>query len=111
MRRTDVAARLGGDEFGILMPDTVAEQARVSLERIAATLAAEVCDRWAVGVTIGAVTFTEPPEDVDFAVREADALMYRGKAQGRGSIVLATWPESGVDIKEPPGQPPEASTT
>jgi hypothetical protein len=40
------------------------------------------------------VSFTEPPDDVDCAVREADALMYKGKAEGRGRLLLATWPEN-----------------
>lgn len=96
LRVTDVVARLGGDEFGILMPETGAEEARKSLERIAASLAHELGDRWGVGATFGAVTFSEPPDDIDYAVRQADNLMYRGKEAGRGGILQATWPESGV---------------
>ena len=34
----------------------------------------------------------EPPEDGDIAVRRADALMYRGKAEGAGRILQETWP-------------------
>ena len=93
-RATDVVARLGGDEFGILMPGTGLEQARVSLERIAAAVAVGTSGRWAVGATLGAVTFTEPPSDFDFAVGQADALMYQGKAEGRGRILQATWPKN-----------------
>ena len=92
-REVDTVARLGGDEFGILMPDTGADQARASLERIAADVARVASGRWAVGATVGAVTFTEPPDTVDWAVSQADALMYRGKAEGRGRILQATWPE------------------
>ncbi len=95
-RSTDVAARLGGDEFGILMPDTNSAQARIGLDRIAAAITGGIGDRWAVKATIGAVTFTEPPEDVDHAVREADALMYRGKTEGRGRILQADWPPPAV---------------
>ncbi len=93
VRETDIVARLGGDEFGILMPDTNAEQGRVTLDRIAAAVAIEITGRWTVGATMGAVSFTEPPEGVDSAVRQADALMYQGKAEGRGRIVQATWPD------------------
>lgn len=93
VRSTDVVARLGGDEFGILMPDTEAEPARATLERVAAAIADDTDGRWVVGVTVGAVTFTEPPGDVDCAVRQADALMYEGKAGGGGRILQATWPE------------------
>lgn len=92
VRPSDTVARLGGDEFGILMPDTEAPQARASLERVSRALADAVRGRWAVDATIGAVTFTRPPEGVSAAVREADALMYRGKGEGRGRILQATWP-------------------
>jgi diguanylate cyclase (GGDEF)-like protein len=110
VRSTDMVARLGGDEFGILLPDTEAEQARVILERIAAAIADWVRGHWAVGATVGAVTFTEPPEDADFAVRQADALMYRGKAEGRGRILYATWPEPGLGMSGSSGCPTTAST-
>ncbi|MDO9557316.1 MAG: GGDEF domain-containing protein [Coriobacteriia bacterium] len=92
LRATDVVARLGGDEFGILMTECGVTQARQSLERIAASLALELGKRWGVGATFGAVTFDTPPDDVDSAVRLADDLMYRGKAEGRGRIMQATWP-------------------
>jgi len=103
VRSTDVVARLGGDEFGILMPDTEVRQARVALDRVAAAIADGAGGRWTVATTIGAVTFTEPPEDVDRAVREADALMYRGKAEGRGRVLQATWPEPGMGVSGTPG--------
>ncbi|TDB36804.1 MAG: GGDEF domain-containing protein [Actinobacteria bacterium] len=92
LRATDVVARLGGDEFGILMTDTGCEEARVTLERIAETLGSVMQERWRVGATFGAVTFTEPPADVDEAVRLADGLMYDGKRAGRGCVLQASWP-------------------
>lgn len=110
VRSTDLVARLGGDEFGILMPDTETEQARVTLERLSAAIADEAGGRWAVGVTVGVVTFIEPPEDLICAVREADALMYRGKAEGRGRILYATWPPPGGNVIGSPGCPTTAST-
>ena len=94
VRTTDTVARLGGDEFCVLMPETGLDQARVSLERVVSTLDREVGSRWSVGATIGAVTFNEPPEDTDSAIRLADALMYQGKGEGRGRILQSTWPES-----------------
>lgn len=109
VRSTDVVARLGGDEFGVLMPDTDSAAARVSLERIAAALAHDVGARWEVGATIGAVTFAEPPSGVDVALHEADALMYRGKAEGRGRIVQATWPGPAGGAGTSPGDPTAVS--
>ena len=95
VRVTDVVARLGGDEFGILMLGTDEEQARRSLERVAACLAQEVEARWGVGATFGSVTFSQWPEDADAALRQADALMYQGKAAGRGRLLQMTWPARG----------------
>jgi len=100
VRSTDLVARLGGDEFGILMPDTEEVQARVTLERIAAAIAENVTDRWAVEASVGAVTFTEAPEDIGHAVRQADDLMYRAKAEGGGRILQATWPEPEGSVSE-----------
>jgi diguanylate cyclase (GGDEF)-like protein len=94
LRVTDVVARLGGDEFGILMPETGAEQARQSLERIAGSLIHVLGERWEAGATFGAVTFDRPPDDVESAMRMADALMYRGKSEGCGRILQETWPRS-----------------
>lgn len=93
LRATDTVARLGGDEFAILLPDTGNEQALVLLERIEERIKREVSGRWPVGATIGAVTFTDSPENVDYAIFLADTLMYKGKDQGRGRIVQTTWPD------------------
>jgi diguanylate cyclase (GGDEF)-like protein len=101
LRTTDLVARLGGDEFAILMPDTAMEQAGESLRRVAAAIARHAEEQRSVGATFGAVTFIEPPADVDSAVRAADALMYQGKAAGRGRIMQATWPESGATPSAP----------
>ncbi len=93
LRATDTAARLGGDEFALLLPDTGAAQARILLERIMEKVAREVTSRWLVSMTIGAATYIEAPDNVDCAIRLADTLMYRGKEQGRGCLVQATWPD------------------
>ena len=92
LRANDLVARLGGDEFGILLATADAAGARTTLGRISASLAREAGERWGVGATFGAVTFVQPPPDVDAAVQIADDLMYRGKSQGRGTILYLTWP-------------------
>jgi len=93
LRVTDMVARLGGDEFGVLLPNTDALKAPEVLESLMEAVREAVDGSWEVGCTIGAVTFERAPESVDFMVRTADSLMYRGKHAGRGRIEYAVWPE------------------
>ena len=92
LRTTDLVARLGGDEFAILMPETDAEQASASIERIAAALTETLQQRWGSGATFGSVTFACPPESYESALQRADSLMYQGKTAGRGHLFQETWP-------------------
>lgn len=94
LRETDLIARLGGDEFGILMPETDTEQARKVLERVAQALHGEVHNHREVPATCGAITFRQAPANADFALRQADSLMYQGKAEGRARTLQAEWPDS-----------------
>ncbi len=41
---------------------------------------------WPVTLSIGAVTFSEPPADVDLMIQRADARMYAAKRKGKGRI-------------------------
>jgi diguanylate cyclase (GGDEF)-like protein len=91
-RETDLVARLGGDEFGVLLPNTDAETAPGVLDALMVSVRESVDASWNVGCTIGAVTFTLPPESVDFMVRAADELMYHGKRAGRNRIEHGVWP-------------------
>lgn len=100
LRTTDLVARLGGDEFGILMPDTDAEQAGLSIGRVSGELGAAVRGRWPVGATFGAVTVVEPTLEAEATLHLADALMYEGKAAGRGRIFHRSWPECVVAVGE-----------
>ena len=86
-----LAARLGGDEFGVLLDDTDAIMAPKVLAVISEAITEAVDGEWAVGSTIGGVTFTAAPVSVDFMVRAADALMFNGKQDGRGRIVHEVW--------------------
>lgn len=70
------------------------EHAQDALQRIAATFTDHVLGHWKVGATFGAVTFKEPPDNVETAIRHADALMYRGKIESRGCILHISWPET-----------------
>lgn len=91
LRATDMVARLGGDEFGILLPETDESAALLVLESVVTAVHDAVSTRWPVGMTIGAVTFREPPPDIDTMVAAADDLMYVGKRHGKGRVGHAVW--------------------
>jgi diguanylate cyclase (GGDEF)-like protein len=88
-RISDLAARVGGDEFVLLLPETGAKEARVSLDRLGSRLA-EVLDSSPHPVTasIGAVVFATVTEGVDAMIRAADRRMYMAKTAGKDRLVL-----------------------
>lgn len=93
IRPSDILARIGGDEFVILFPDTNYDGARYVLERINKTVVKEMeKNRWPVTLSVGAVTFKDPPLLVDSVVKKADELMYLVKHAGKNSIRHEEWP-------------------
>jgi diguanylate cyclase (GGDEF)-like protein len=89
VRGTDTVSRLGGDEFVVLCPDLKGEDELVEVvERLLAILAEpmevaghEVVVSGSVGVSL--VQAGSAPTSLADLVREADAAMYRAKANGR----------------------------
>ena len=80
-------ARLGGDEFALLLPGQAGEGVVALLTRLQEQLAHEmVAKGWPVSVSIGAITFLRPAQDVDVMIRRVDALMYGAKKKGKGRI-------------------------
>jgi diguanylate cyclase (GGDEF)-like protein len=86
-RTTDIVARPGGDEFAILMPEAGADAAQALLTRIQSALAETMRQNgWPVTFSIGSVTFSAPPENVEKLIEKADALMYSVKSSGKNRI-------------------------
>ncbi len=90
-RAADTVARLGGDEFAVLLEGvTTVEQA----ERIAAS----VTDAFRVPIAIDGnemlvtasvgVAFSEPGDDTENVLRNADIAMYNAKSAGKGRHVV-----------------------
>jgi diguanylate cyclase (GGDEF)-like protein len=104
IRATDFVARLGGDEFAILLPETSAAVAPRVLTAVELAVSQAIHDGWGVGCTIGAVTFESAPPSVDYMVRLADDLMYRGKRDGRGRIVHAAWESMAKGLRRTGGR-------
>lgn len=89
VREVDVVGRLGGDEFAVLLTAMATDAAAVILGDIA-----DAVRRGGGGdsgpkisLSIGAVTFTHPGEDVGAMLREADQLLYLAKRSGSNQLV------------------------
>lgn len=93
-RRIDLAARIGGEEFAVLLPHTGRTHALLVAERIRKALESVPLGRTRsvpVTVSIGAALFQGASEDEGPAfVKEADAALYRAKAEGRNRVYMET---------------------
>lgn len=87
IRATDVVARLGGDEFAILLPETGYEPAQRVIRKVRQRLLDTMAEEgWSVTFSIGAVTFTTPPDSVHEMIKQADDLMYAAKRSGKDMV-------------------------
>lgn len=88
----DTLARLGGDEFVVLCEGlSGAEEALDRATRISQALSQTVelpTGHYSATASIGVAVATEPGDDGNSLLREADAAMYQAKAGGRGRIEL-----------------------
>jgi diguanylate cyclase len=101
VRGTDLVARLGGDEFVVLLADTDQSQARRTVERILASLAAPVSVAGhdllvnaSIGLAVGA-----PGRSDAALLRQADVAMYAAKERGKDGW-LAYQPDFDVRASE-----------
>jgi len=87
-RVVDIVARLGGDEFIILLPETEIESAQVVFKKLQERIIeAMQKNRWPITLSIGAVTYINPPDTVDNMIKKADNLMYSAKNSGKNKII------------------------
>lgn len=91
LREGDTLARWGGEEFLLMLPDTVAADARTVLERMRTRVAALApCNGVAHRVSFSAgVTDWRAGETIVEAVNRADRALYAAKAAGRDRSVEA----------------------
>lgn len=92
-RQGDLACRLGGEEFVVICPDTDAEgalrlasRARTAIENSEVVTAAAPGGPIRCTVTIGISAGFAGPQELDRAMQQADAALYRGKHTGRNRI-------------------------
>ena len=92
VRASDVLARYGGDEFVMLLPQTLAEDARALLERVRRAASTLCLPNGAqVGLSCGIAGWTGDPQQTPSDVlKRADQALYQAKQTGRGRVVVAT---------------------
>ena len=85
----DIAARLGGEEFAVLLPGTPLDGARTAALKLGQTLRQErfAHQGRAFQVTVSAGVAEVQGGQGEAALRAADDLLYRAKAEGRDRVV------------------------
>lgn len=93
LRATDTVARLGGDEFVLVMQyaskEHIASHLQRLLQAIAAPFAIEGREVYAT-FSVGVAVYPEDGRDPDTLLKNADAAMYKAKAQGRNNFQFFT---------------------
>jgi diguanylate cyclase (GGDEF)-like protein len=94
LRASDVPARYGGDEFAIILPETDADEARATAERIVAAFrdhafVGEQRGPVPIGTSIGAATFPTDGRTGTELIVAADLALYRVKRDGGNDIAGA----------------------
>ncbi|MBP1726271.1 MAG: hypothetical protein H6Q51_1569 [Deltaproteobacteria bacterium] len=93
LRESDCVGRYGGEEFLIILPETVADDARRIADRIRSRLAEEnfPADSKPVNITIsgGIAIFPGNGRSPESLLRSADAALYQAKNHGRNQVVSA----------------------
>jgi len=94
VREGDTVARVGGDEFTIVLQElTEPQDAAIVAQKVLRTIAAPMDvdgHRLLVTTSIGITLFPTDGEDAETLLRNADAAMYRAKAEGRNTYQMST---------------------
>jgi diguanylate cyclase (GGDEF)-like protein len=86
-RDVDCAARYGGEEFVVLMPETEADGALETVERIRAALASDEVVGGKLTLSIGITQFPEDGATPEALLAGADGALYQAKRTGRDRVV------------------------
>jgi two-component system cell cycle response regulator len=92
IRKEELFARYGGEEFAIVLPETTGEGAIQMAERLRLLIAAHPFNYenkpCKVTISLGVITTEgDPSMTPTELIRQADALLYQAKHQGRNRVV------------------------
>lgn len=90
-RNCDGVYRWGGEEFIVILPDTTAEQAAETAERLRLVIEASVCkfEDLEIKVTMSfGVTEIDPSVSIEDNISVADEKLYKAKQNGRNRVIL-----------------------
>jgi diguanylate cyclase (GGDEF)-like protein len=86
LRPMDTVARFGGDEFTFLFEGLESEEeAALVAQRVAQSAGLPLIlggEQRSVSISIGVYIVTDPEEEIDDVIRQADTAMYRAKESG-----------------------------
>ncbi len=92
MRVTDHAGRFGGEEFAVLLTGSTTSDAGVFAERLRTRmeqLPTVIEDQKVyVTISIGISEMLDADDDIDAAIKRADAALYRAKNSGRNQVAV-----------------------
>lgn len=92
-RRTDIVARYGGEEFVVAFTDITLEQAHLLCEKLRRAIAeydwAAIVPGLQLTMSFG-LSFMDREVSPADALRSADRLLYRAKAEGRNRVCVET---------------------
>ncbi len=93
LRANDRVGRLGGEEFGIILPDTMPDDAMPALNRLredigASSMRTETDEALQVTVSMG-LAVHRGMETADAVLSRADEALYEAKETGRNRVCLA----------------------
>jgi diguanylate cyclase (GGDEF)-like protein len=92
-REVDCVVRYGGEEFVVLLPETDADEAVATAERIRVRVAAEGLAGGAITLSVGIAEFPAHGDSPESMIAAADGALYRAKREGRDRVVRASAPE------------------
>src|SRR5919109_887077 len=86
-RDVDCAARYGGEEFVVLLPETEAQGATGTAQRIQERLARDALVGGKLTLSVGVAQFPADGESPDELLAGADAALYQAKREGRNRVL------------------------